>query len=482
MTTTPDLGQTNTSYSRRNVPLSSQVAPNIFITLDSIAIFLSAIITYFTVIGYSENGQLYVVATSFVWLVSLLLLKFAGLYNFEPFMRPLLYADKIFITFVTTFLFLLAAAFALKISDTFSRVWVTAFAVASCSATFALRVLASKLLRKLAAMGVLTRDVVIAGGGAQLNQLLDYIERVRPPFVRLIGVFVDEKDDLGKRQDQYDVLGKVEDVIGYCRLHRIDDIIVALPWASEARVMTLINKLRELALNVYLGSDLVGFRLSFQPAPGHFGQMPIYEVTGSPFSGWNAIIKRAEDLVFGAAATAIFLPFMLLIALAIKIDSKGPVLFRQRRLGLLNEEFTIYKFRTMKDEDEAPPRTVQATRDDPRVTRVGRILRRTSLDEVPNLINVLNGTMSLVGPRPHAVDHNDEFSKLVAGYFIRHRVKPGMTGWAQVNGYRGEIDTPEKIEGRVKHDIYYAENWSFWFDVQILLMSVVVCLTGRNAY
>jgi putative colanic acid biosysnthesis UDP-glucose lipid carrier transferase len=395
-------------------------------------------------------------------------------------MRPLANIDKIIISFVTTFLFLLAAAFSLKISVTFSRIWVTTFAIASCSATLSLRMFASLLLHKLSALGVFTREIVIAGGGKQLTQLLAYMEREKPPFVSLKGIFVDDKDDL--LQPRYDVLGRVEDVVTYARAHAIDDVVIALPWASDDRLVALVNRLRELALNVHLGSDLIGFRLNYRTAPSHFGDMPIFEVTGSPFSGWNAVIKAVEDYIFGALAAVLFLPLMLLIALAIKIESKGPVLFRQRRLGLLNHEFYIYKFRTMRHEPHPPERTVQASRNDPRVTRVGRLLRRTSLDELPNLINVLNGTMSLVGPRPHAMDHNESFAQAIKGYFVRHRVKPGITGWAQVNGFRGEIDTPAKIEGRVNYDVYYAENWSFWFDIQILLMSVVVCLTARNAY
>ena len=178
----------------------------------------------------------------------------------------------------------------------------------------------------------------------------------------------------------------------------------------------------------------------------------------------------------------LLLPVMGLIAIAIKLDSRGPVLFRQPRYGFVNTIFDICKFRTMKCEANCVGKTLQATRDDPRVTRVGRLLRRLSLDELPQLFNVLNGTMSLVGPRPHAIDHNEDYSKMIRGYFARHRVKPGITGWAQVNGLRGETKTLEEMEARVRHDIYYAENWSLLFDLQILAMTAVVCLTGRNAY
>lgn len=485
MTTVPHRSQIGpaTSVRPRRLPLSSQVVPSLFVGLDSLAILSSGLVAHAIIVGSSpDTVRYYAVAMSFVWLTTLVLMNFAGLYQFEPLTRPLAYIDKIIVAFVTTFLFLLAAAFSLKISATFSRIWVTTFAIASCSATLLLRMFASLLLHRLSTLGMFTREIVIAGAGKHLNQLLDYMQREKPPFVSLIGVFVDDESDVSKRDPHHEVLGRIEDVVTYARAHAVDDVIIALPWANDDRLVALVNRLRELALNVHLGSDLVGFRLNYRTAPSHFGDMPIFEVTGSPFSGWNAVIKVAEDYIFGALAMVIFLPLMLLIALAIKIESKGPVLFRQKRLGFLNHEFYIYKFRTMRHEPHPPERTIQASQNDPRFTRVGRILRRTSLDELPNLINVFNGTMSLVGPRPHAIDHNESFSQTVKGYFVRHRVKPGMTGWAQVNGFRGRIDTPAKIEGRVNYDVYYAENWSFWFDIQILLMSVVVCLTGRNAY
>jgi putative colanic acid biosynthesis UDP-glucose lipid carrier transferase len=170
------------------------------------------------------------------------------------------------------------------------------------------------------------------------------------------------------------------------------------------------------------------------------------------------------------------------VAIAIKLESKGPVIFRQQRYGFVNKIFWIYKFRTMTHRTDAERITVQATRNDVRITRFGRLLRRLSIDELPQLLNVLNGTMSLVGPRPHAIDHNEAYSQLIRGYFARHRVKPGLTGWAQVNGYRGETRTLEDMEARVRYDIYYVENWSVLFDLKILAMTLVVCLTGRNAY
>jgi exopolysaccharide biosynthesis polyprenyl glycosylphosphotransferase len=210
--------------------------------------------------------------------------------------------------------------------------------------------------------------------------------------------------------------------------------------------------------------------------------MPLVQVMGHPLAGWGAVEKAALDYGLGIIITILLLPLMAVIAVAIKLDSKGPVLFRQKRYGFVNRIFLINKFRTMRHVETVEEKTQQAIRDDPRVTRLGRFLRRTSLDELPQLFNVLNGTMSLVGPRPHANDHNEIYSQLVMGYFIRHRVRPGITGWAQVNGYRGETKTLEDIEARVKHDIYYVDNWSPMFDLSILFRTLLICLTGRNAY
>ena len=468
--------------SKTRLPLSSHVVPGLFVCLDSVAILFGAYFSYVIIVGnqISTNGY-YVVATAFVWLITILLMSFASLYHFEPLMRPLAFADKIIVTFVTTFLFLLAAAFSIKVSANFSRLWIATFAVTSCSGTIAVRTLASFILHRLSDLPMFRRRVVVAGEGQQLTYLLDFLDRISPAFISVLGIFVDEPTQLEASPGKFTRLGQFDDVIAYARTQHVDDIIIALPWSAEVRLMDVLSRLRELAVNVYLGADLVGFRVKFRPPPSHFGAVPIFELLDNPFSGWNGTIKKAEDYLLGILAALAFLPLMLLVAFAIKMESRGPALFRQERLGFLNRSFRIYKFRTMKD-DSSCGTTVQATRNDPRVTRLGRVLRRTSLDELPNLINVINGTMSLVGPRPHAMDHNHIFSKSVTDYFVRHRVKPGMTGWAQVNGLRGETDTLEKMEIRVQYDIYYAENWSLWFDVKILLMTLVICLTGRNAY
>jgi Undecaprenyl-phosphate glucose phosphotransferase len=326
-----------------------------------------------------------------------------------------------------------------------------------------------------------TRNVVIAGAGDQAHRLTDHIEGAPPRFITVLGVFSEKDASAGARVGPYPVLGGLEDLRDYARDNDVDDVIIALPWSADQEIMRLVAMLRELPVNVYLSSDLIGFQLPFRSCPDHFGTTPLVEVIGRPLEGWGVLRKAALDYSLGILLTVLLLPLMAAVALAIKLDSSGPVFFRQERYGFVNRVFRIWKFRTMRHGAPAST-TLQATRNDARVTRVGRFLRRTSLDELPQLFNVLNGTMSLVGPRPHAVDHNEEYSKLIRGYFARHRVKPGITGLAQVNGFRGETETVEKMEARVRYDIHYVENWSLFLDAKILATTVLAILRDRNAY
>jgi putative colanic acid biosysnthesis UDP-glucose lipid carrier transferase len=463
--------------------ISSQVLPGVMAALDSMTIWAVALGSYLGLVGLPlEDANHYVTAICFVWLVTLMLFHFGGLYQLEPIMQPLAFATKFIIAFLTTILFLLAAVFALKISLDFSRLWMATFAAGACAATIALRFLASLILRRLADMRVFTRHVVIAGAGEQAKRLLARIDTNPPRFVSVLGVFAQNASELPPASNRYPVLGTFADLISFARSNKVDDVIIALPWSADEQISELVNMLRELPVHVYLGSDLVGFRLPFHSAPDHFGGMPLVQVMGHPLSGWGTLQKAAVDYSLGVLLIILLSPLMGLIAVAIKLDSKGPVLFRQKRYGFVNRVFVINKFRTMRHVEGVEERTQQATRDDPRVTTLGRFLRRTSLDELPQLFNVFNGTMSLVGPRPHANDHNEIYSQLVMGYFIRHRVKPGITGWAQVNGYRGETKALEDIEARVKHDIYYVDNWSPLFDLKILFWTLFICVSGRNAY
>ncbi|WP_333834786.1 exopolysaccharide biosynthesis polyprenyl glycosylphosphotransferase, partial [Rubrimonas sp.] len=278
------------------------------------------------------------------------------------------------------------------------------------------------------------------------------------------------------------VLGGLDDLLSYARRQKIDDVVVAMPWNANRNVTATIEKLKELPVNVYLSSDLIGYELAFRPVAAQFSSLPMFEVVQKPISGWSYALKTLEDYILTSLILLLLAPFLIFIAIAIKIDSPGPVFFMQQRLGFNNKPFSIYKFRSMYHRETPETVVKQATKGDPRVTRVGRFIRATSLDELPQLLNVLDGTMSLVGPRPHALSHNEEYGAQIRGYFARHRVKPGITGWAQVNGLRGETEALELMEARIQHDIYYAENWSLFLDLRILVMTALVVFFQKSAY
>ena len=474
--------QSSSTRSPRRFSISSHVIPGLMIGFDSLVILASAIISYTMIVGNVEDPSYYAAAAAFVWIVTIMLLNFGGLYEFDPIMKPLSFLDKIVIAFATTFLFLLAAAFSLKISTEFSRIWIGIFAISASTGLILFRFGASLIVARLAEMRVLSRNVIIVGTGKQASELLRHLEKSNQRFISMLGIFAENLQSIADELERYPMLGTVDSLASYVRANTVDDVIICLPWSEENKISMLVATLRELPVNVYLGSDLIGFRLPLRSPPEHFGGMPLVEVMGRPLAGWGAVQKAALDYGLGIILILLLFPVMVLIAVAIKLESKGPLLFRQERYGFVNKVFRIYKFRTMVHAANPDTITIQAIKDDPRVTRVGRVLRRWSLDELPQLINVLEGTMSLVGPRPHSVDHNEAFAQTIRGYFARHRVKPGLTGWAQVNGLRGETRTLEAMQTRVKYDIYYVENWSLLLDLKILAMTFVVCLTGRNAY
>ena len=473
------------AFSRVIPPLSATVTSAILVAADTISILGAGYLTYILLI--TRAGPLTEFCVLFVWLTTLMLMHFSGLYRFEVASQPFRHAVPIIISLATAFLFLLAAGFSIKVSDTFSRLWTVSFAATSLTFIFCARTLVSLSFAGLIDNKLLRRNLAIVGDGEQTIRLMQRLEKNRSHPLAINGVFLDCPDRVvtglnPRLPDEIRLGGDLDALIQEARSGAIDDVVIALPWSEDDRVMAIVSKLRELPVNVYLASDLIGFRTEFRSPPGHFGSLPMVQLVGKPMSGWDSILKSVEDYVLAAIIVVLISPLLILIALAIKLDSRGPILFKQKRLGFNNQVINVYKFRSMRPESEHSGRTLQATQEDPRITRVGRFLRRWSLDELPQLFNVLNGTMSLVGPRPHALDHNEDFARQVRGYFARHRVKPGITGLAQVRGYRGATDTQEKLEGRVRNDIFYVDNWSLSFDVQILMRTLVICLVGKNAY
>ena len=294
--------------------------------------------------------------------------------------------------------------------------------------------------------------------------------------VRIAGYF----DDRAPERIQEKILGPINALADYVRAHGVDVIYISLPMASQPRILKVLEELRDTTASIYFVPDIFVFDL-IQARVDSIGGLPVVAVCETPFTGLNGLVKRASDLALGSLILLLIAPLLAAIALGVKLSSPGPIFFKQRRYGVDGRKIVIYKFRTMTVAEDGDV-VRQATRNDSRVTRFGAFLRRYSLDELPQFINVLQGRMSVVGPRPHAVAHNEVYRKLIRGYMIRHKVKPGVTGLAQVRGWRGETDTVEKMKGRIECDLDYLRHWSLLLDLSIIVKTVLVVLRKQNAY
>jgi putative colanic acid biosynthesis UDP-glucose lipid carrier transferase len=298
---------------------------------------------------------------------------------------------------------------------------------------------------------------------------------------RFLGFF-DDRRDVGRRPPQQHgpVLGAIGDTAEYVKRHGVETVFIALPMAAQPRVLKLLDDMRDTTASIYFVPDVFIADL-VQARIDDVNGVPVLAVCETPFVGINGMLKWASDVVAAATLLVVLAPLMALIAVGVRLSSPGSIIFRQRRYGLDGREIVVWKFRSMTvNEDGA--QIAQATANDRRVTRFGAFLRKSSLDELPQLINVLQGRMSLVGPRPHAVAHNEQYRRLISGYMVRHKVKPGITGWAQVNGLRGETDTVDKMRKRIEYDLDYLRRWSLGFDVSILLKTALIVWRRTNAH
>jgi Undecaprenyl-phosphate glucose phosphotransferase len=384
------------------------------------------------------------------------------------------------------FLIAIMVSFFAKAGDQFSRVWLASFYVVGLTTLIGFRRALFLLVRRWTREGRLDRRTAVVGADARGESLVNAILAQQDNDVNIVGVFDDRGDErslttvAGRRK-----LGTVDDLVELARRTRIDLVIFALPISAETRILEMLKKLWVLPVDIRLAAH--SDKLRFRPrAYSYVGQVPVLDVLDKPITNWDVVIKWLSDKIIGSLLLVAAAPVMLIAALAVKLDSRGPVFFKQKRYGFNNELIEVYKFRSMYVDQCDATASVQVTKKDARVTRVGAFLRKTSIDELPQLFNVaLKGNLSLVGPRPHAIHTKAEnrlCDEAVDGYFARHRVKPGITGWAQVNGWRGETETLEKMERRVEHDLYYIENWSVMFDLYILARTPIAVLHTNNAY
>ena len=407
-----------------------------------------------------------------------------GTYSGDFLFSRRLRLDRMLLALAITFACLLSVAFALKISTTYSRVWAVGWFVASAGVLVVGRLLFHRWIRQSARLGRFALRTVIVGTGEQARRLIDHLRRHDSIRTHIVGL-VDDQNAPGPRvAANAEVLGGMSELTDMVRSDLVDQVFIALPWNQPARLHAAVRCLAVTPVSIRLAPDLVGFDFAGR-AMSPIAGLPVIGLMDRPISGWSRFTKALEDYVLATLFLAALSPILLAIAIAIKLDSPGSVIFKQRRHGLNDRLIEVWKFRTMFDQSRDPDAKELTKPDDPRVTRVGRYLRRMSADELPQLINVVRGEMSLVGPRPHALAAKADghlYTIVVDQYAARHRVKPGITGWAQINGWRGETDTIEKIEKRVEHDLYYIDNWSIWLDIVILARTLSVVLKGDRAY
>lgn len=382
----------------------------------------------------------------------------------------------------TLVLFLLFGfAFTTKMGVQFSRGWVGIWAILGWLLLVCDRILLRIGLRWLRSHGFNQRRIVIVGTEGVGEEVARRLLAIPSVGLQVEGFFGIDAALNGGRVVGLPVLGNLQDVAAYVAGGRIDQVWIALPLKEQDKVESLLHDLRHIVVDIRLVPDIFSFRL-LNHSVSEVAGLPVLDLSATPMVGMSRLIKALEDRLLASLILLLISPLMVFIALGVKLSSPGPVLFKQKRLGWDGRAFIVYKFRSMVIHEENDGRVTQASKGDARITAFGALLRRTSLDELPQFLNVLQGSMSIVGPRPHAIEHNEQYKDLIDDYMLRHKVKPGITGWAQINGWRGETDTVEKMRKRVEYDLYYIEHWSLWFDLRIILLTVLKGFINKNAY
>ncbi len=455
--------------------------------VEWLALILAGVIPYHVHIVANIGPQpLYAAISALAATLAIVVFHSQRVYAPQALRRPLRPLIRMAGSWTALVLAVITATFFLKADPYVSRIWMAAWFVSGIAVLAILRTALAGLVATLARSGRFQRRVVMVGGGELAGPALRNLRKADPAEIRVLGVFDDRGDARSPDTvEGFPKLGDVDDLVDLARSSRIDLVVFVLPITAEQRILTMLRKLCVLPVDIRLAAH--ANRLRFQPRSySYVGELPVLDILDKPIAHWDVVIKLLFDKIVGVFALIALIPVFALTALAIRIELGGPVLFKQRRYGFNNELIEIYKFRSMYADklDAAASRLV--TRNDSRVTRVGRFIRKTSIDELPQLLNVVfKGDLSLVGPRPHAVHAkaaDRQYDEVVDGYFARHRVKPGITGWAQINGWRGETDTQEKIQSRVEHDLYYIENWSILFDLRILAMTPISLIRAKNAF
>ncbi len=479
----PDFSGAQENGVRRRAPIARPVYGDIvqftdFILITAVSVAV-ALVYHAGLLGAEVDLQRYAAAGIVGATGVTTLLRRDGYYEFEQLLISRGATRAVLSRWLVVVMGLLAFAFALKVSESFSRFWLFAWTLVSAVALVATRVAANVILKRTVRTGgAFSRRIAIIGSN-EIAEKFAALAEGSDQAVSIVGVYASDPAAIAAGGGRA-VSGDLSALSRAARNGDIDDIVIAQTGLSPEAMRALVNRLSILPVSIALcpnahwfdhtGGELV-----------KIGGAPLLNLYRRPLEGWGSLIKTLEDKILGGVLFLAAVPLFALIAIAIKLQGKGPILFSQQRHGFNQEVFRIYKFRTMTVAEDGE-KIVQASLDDPRITPLGKILRRYSLDELPQLLNVLKGEMSLVGPRPHALAHNHAYAKIIENYSGRHKVKPGITGWAQVNGFRGETSENEQMADRVRYDLDYIDNWSLLFDLRILVLTISAVLFPKNAH
>lgn len=466
---------------------SRRVVVDIIELTDALIIIAGAVLTFLaharSPFGSAMTLILAVEAGLILALITTGFFRHAGLYDsrrMDAFpAKPMTILSRMGLTFCLA----VSLALSFHVISIEPITWFPLWFASSYVTIVASRFAARAYLRKKARQGFFHSHVAVFGSGVIARRLRDYLLE-HETGMHLVGVYDDRNERALQPAEALEPNGTLEDLIGEGRRGTIDQIIIALPASADARIAEVARRLEQIPASMHVCTHILSDLIDRKTAThkvSSIGPIGLIDIKRKPLADWGRLLKAALDFGLGSILLLLALPLFLLIAAAIKLDSSGPVFFRQRRRGLNHRLIEVYKFRSMKVLEEGAV-VKQATKGDPRVTHVGRFLRASSLDELPQLINVVRGEMSLVGPRPHALVHDEFYGELLESYANRHQVKPGMTGWAQINGFRGETETHDKMRLRVEHDLHYIDNWSFALDLKILGLTPFYGILGKNAY